>query len=48
MITMLTDIQSEIEEKGTDLCDDGWYLTYNQLIQQKIDELKEKNKNESY
>ncbi len=38
---ILTELQLEIEEKGTDLCDDGWYLTYNDLIQDKINSLKE-------
>ena len=41
MVAMLTEIQLEIDEKATDLCDDGWWLTYNELIQQKINSLKE-------
>ena len=40
MVAMLAEIQIEIEEKATEICDDGWYLTYNYLIQQKIDKLK--------
>lgn len=43
MIDMLTELKSEIEEKATDLCDDGWWLTYNDIIQEKIDKLKENN-----
>ena len=42
MVAMLTEIQIEIEEKATEICDDGWWLTYNYLIQQKINALKEK------
>jgi len=41
MVAMLEEIHLEIEEKATDLCDDGWWLTYNDIIQQKIDKLKE-------
>ena len=41
MVAMMEELQSEIEEKATDLCDDGWWLTYNDLIQQKINSLKE-------
>ena len=44
MVAMMEELQSEIEEKATDLCDDGWWLTYNDLIQQKIDKLKEEKK----
>ena len=40
MIAMLTEIQLEIEEKATEICDDGWWLTYNDIIQQKINALK--------
>ena len=40
MVAMLTELQLEIEEKATEICDDGWWLTYNWLIQQKIDKLK--------
>jgi hypothetical protein len=40
---ILVDLQLEIEEKATELCDDGWWLTYNDIIQQKIDKLKEDN-----
>jgi hypothetical protein len=40
MVAMLTEIQLEIEEKAIDICDDGWWLTYNDVIQQKIDALK--------
>ena len=40
MVAMLTELQQEIDEKATELCDDGWWLTYNNLIQQKIDKLK--------
>ena len=40
MIAMLKNLQIEIEEKATEICDDGWWLTYNYLIQQKIDKLK--------
>lgn len=40
VITMFEEIKAEIEEKATDLCDDGWWLTYNNLIQQKIERLK--------
>ena len=38
---ILVELQLEIEEKATELCDDGWWLTYNYLIQQKIDKLQE-------
>ena len=44
MVDMLTEIQLEIEEKGMELCDNGWYLTYSDIVQQKIDALKEGNK----
>jgi hypothetical protein len=40
MVAMLTDLQLEIDEKATEICDDGWWLTYNYLIQQKINALK--------
>ena len=40
MVAMLTDLQLEIEEKATEICDDGWWLTYNNLIQEKIEQLK--------
>lgn len=40
MVAMLSEIQLEIEEKGTDLCDDGWWITYNNLIQEKINTLR--------
>ena len=46
VIAMFEDLQSEIDEKATELCDDGWWLTYNELIQQKINSLKE-NKDEN-
>ena len=39
---ILVELQLEIEEKATEICDDGWWLTYNWLIQQKINALKEK------
>ena len=39
-IAMLTELQLEIDEMATKLCDDGWWLTYNNLIQQKINFLK--------
>lgn len=45
MIAMLTEIQLEIDEKAIELCDDGWWLTYNDIIQEKIDKLEE-NKGE--
>ena len=41
MVTMLTELQLDIEEKGMELCDSGWYLTYSDIVQQKIDALKE-------
>ena len=44
MIGMLTEIQLEIEEQAIELCDDGWYLTYNNLIQEKINVLKSESK----
>ena len=44
MVAMLTELQQEIDEKATELCDDGWWLTYNDIIQQKIDALKVENK----
>lgn len=40
VLAILTELQLEIEEKAIELCDDGWYLTYNDLIQQKINALK--------
>ena len=40
LVAMLTELQLEIEEKATEICDDGWWLTYNWLIQQKINVLK--------
>ena len=40
VVAMLEKLQAEIDEKATDLCDDGWWLTYNNLIQQKINSLK--------
>lgn len=40
MAAMLTELQLEIEEKAKQICDDGWWLCYNWLIQQKINELK--------
>lgn len=40
MVAMLEGLQQEIEEKATQICDDGWWLSYNWLIQQKINELK--------
>ena len=40
VIAILTELQTEIDEKATELCDDGWWLTYNNLIQQKINSLK--------
>lgn len=40
VVAILTELKTEIEEKATVLCDDGWWLTYNNLIQQKIDKLK--------
>ena len=40
MVAMLEELQTEIEEKGIELCDDGWYLTYGDIIQEKIDKLK--------
>ena len=39
-IELLKELKSEIEEKATELCDDGWWLTYNNLIQEKINELR--------
>ena len=41
VIAMFEELQSEIDEKAVELCDDGWWLTYNNLIQQKINEVKE-------
>lgn len=41
MVAMLEELQTEIEEKATEICDDGWYLTYNYLIQEKINALEE-------
>ena len=41
MVAMLTELKLEIEEKAIELCDDGWWLTYNNLIQEKINALKE-------
>ena len=43
VIAILTDLQLDIEEKGMELCDSGWYLTYSDIIQQKIDALKEED-----
>lgn len=40
LVAILTELQLAIEEKAIEICDDGWYLTYNQLIQQKINNLK--------
>ena len=40
LVAILTELQLKIEEKATEICDDGWWLTYNWLIQQKIDDLK--------
>ena len=40
-IEVLAEIQQEIEEKATEIRDDGWWLSYNCLIQKKIDKLKE-------
>ena len=45
---ILVELQLEIEEKATELCDDGWWLTYNYLIQQKINALKENNENSNH
>lgn len=42
---ILVELQLEIEEKAIELCDDGWWLTYNNLIREKINKLKE-NENE--
>lgn len=42
VIAMLTEIQIEIEEKATEICDDGWWLTYNYLIQEKINDMEER------
>jgi hypothetical protein len=39
MVAMLTELQAVIEEKATQICDDGWWLSYNWLIQQKINEV---------
>lgn len=39
-VAMLEGLQQEIEEKATQICDNGWWLSYNWLIQQKINELK--------
>ena len=39
-MAILEELQLEIEEKAIELCDDGWWLTYNNLIQQKINSLK--------
>ena len=41
MVAMLEELKAEIDEKATELCDDGWWLTYNNLIQQKIDKMKQ-------
>jgi len=43
-VAMLEELQTEIEEKATDICDNGWWLTYNNLIQEKIEKLKEVEK----
>jgi len=40
-VAMLEELKAEIDEKATELCDDGWWLTYNNLIQQKIDKMKQ-------
>ena len=40
MVDMLTELQLEIDEKATELCDEGWWLTYNDIIQQKINVLE--------
>jgi len=41
VMDMLTELKKEIEEKAIELCDDdGWWLTYNDIIQQKINSLK--------
>lgn len=40
VIAMFTELQAEIDEKATEICDDGWWLTYNDIIQQKIEQLK--------
>ena len=48
LVAILTDLQSEIDEKATELCDDGWWLTYNNLIQQKINALKTEVSEENY
>ena len=39
-IEVLTELQLEIEEKATEICDDGWWLSYNYIIQEKIEQLK--------
>jgi hypothetical protein len=39
-IEVLTEIQFEIDEKGIELCDNGWHHTYSDIIQQKIDKLR--------
>lgn len=43
-VEMLEDLKAEIEKKATELCDDGWWLNYNKIIQHKINELKEEDK----
>lgn len=40
LVDILEELKTKIDEKATELCDDGWWLTYNNLIQQKINELK--------
>ena len=40
-VEMLEELKAEIEKKATELCDDGWWFTYNNLIQQKIDKMKQ-------
>ena len=40
MVATLEGLQQEIEEKATQIGDDDWWLSYNWLIQQKINELK--------
>lgn len=39
-VAMLEELHAEIKEKATEICDDGWWLTYNDIIQQKINALK--------
>ena len=42
VIAMLEKMQIEIDEKATEICDDGWWLVYNDIIQSKIESLKGK------